>query len=404
MNLKFIGGVLIIIGTCLGAGLLALPVSNSPGGFAYTTAIMIFIWAVTTLGALYILELTQWLPPGTNLISIAKATLGRRAEVIAWIAYLMLCYSLLSAYISGGADIFHEILGLLKLSVSRPVVAFIFTFTLGYIVYRGVRSLDMINRGFMVVKFSAFFLLFFLIFPHISPDNLKHRDIGLALSAVSVAVSSFGFAVVIPSLLSYFEGNVMKVRAIIFCGSLIPLACYIIWDIVIIGTLPRTGPDSLMSILSSGDATSGLVNSLQHVLNSMIVNDASEVFASICILTSFLGVSLALFDFLSDGLKLDKETKKGRIKPWLLTFIPPLVIVTVYPKMFILALSYAGLCVAVLSILLPSFMVWNGRYITGIAKNYRVFGGKTMILVEIFAGFFILVIGLLENFGIVKYL
>jgi amino acid permease len=72
--------------------------------------------------------------------------------------------------------------------------------------------------------------------------------------------------------------------------------------------------------------------------------------------------------------------------------------------MFILALSYAGLCVAVLSILLPSFMVWNGRYITGIAKNYRVFGGKTMILVEIFAGFFILVIGLLENFGIVKYL
>ena len=33
MNLKFIGGVLILIGTCIGGGLLALPVSTSPGGF-----------------------------------------------------------------------------------------------------------------------------------------------------------------------------------------------------------------------------------------------------------------------------------------------------------------------------------------------------------------------------------
>jgi hypothetical protein len=49
-------------------------------------------------------------------------------------------------------------------------------------------------------------------------------------------------------------------------------------------------------------------------------------------------------------------------------------------------------------------MVWNGRYITGIAKNYQVFGGKTMILIELCAGFFILGIGLLENFRIVEYL
>lgn len=402
MNLKFVGGVLIIIGTCIGAGLLALPVSNSPGGFFYTSFIMVFVWGVTMLGAFFVLECTQWLPPGTNIISIARATLGKKAEVIAWIVYLMLCYSLLCAYISGGSNIFHEILSYLKLTVPKPVAAMIFACGLGYIVFRGVRSLDILNRGLMIVKFGSLFLLIYLIFPHIKPDNLSQGDIRLVLSSLSVAVSSFGFAIVIPSLFDYFKGDVKKVRKIIFLGSLIPLVCYLTWNVVIMGVLPRTGPDGLMTVLASGEATTGLVKSLKDVLNLVMVTDASEVFASICMFTSFLGVSLALFDFLADGLKSDKETNRGRIKPWLLTFVPPLAIVTVYPKMFILALSYAGLCVVVLSIFLPAFMVWNGRYIKGIAKNYQVFGGKVMIAAEICAGFFILSIGILENFGVLK--
>jgi tyrosine-specific transport protein len=403
MNLKFMGGVLIIIGTCIGAGLLALPVSNSPGGFAYSSLIMIFVWAVTALGAFFVLELTQWLPRGANIISIARATLGRKAEVVAWAVYLMLCYSLLCAYISGGTNIFYGLLSYLKLNISKSVATVVFTSLLGYIVFRGVRSLDIINRGLMAVKFSAFFLLIYLIFPHVGLDNLERGNIELALSSLSVAVSSFGFAIVIPSLLDYFEGNVKKVRVIIFLGSLIPLACYLTWNTVIMGALPRTGPDGLMTVLASGEATVGLLKSLRDVLNLLMVTDISEVFASICMFTSFLGVSLALFDFLADGLKFEKKTNRGRIKSWLLTFVPPLTIAIVYPKMFILALSYAGLCVVILSILLPSFMVWNGRYVAGIAKNYRVFGGKAIVLAEIGAGLFILAVGLLEDFRVIEF-
>ena len=307
-----IGGILIVVGTCIGAGLLALPVSNSPGGFGYSIVVMVFVWAVTTLGALFVFEVTQWLPRGSNIVSIARATLGRKAEAVAWIVYLLLCYSLLCAYISGGADILAGLTQGLSPGLMRPAAAAAFTLVLGSIVLRGIRSLDLVNRGLMLVKLATFALLIFLISPHIDSDKLRQGELRLVLSSVSVAVTSFGFAIVIPSLLDYFDGNVRKVRTIILAGSLIPLGCYITWNTVVMGTLPRMGPDGLLQVLASGDATDGLVKGLKDVLKVPAVTDASELFASICVLTSFLGVSLALFDFLRCA---PWRAKRGRVVP-----------------------------------------------------------------------------------------
>jgi tyrosine-specific transport protein len=401
MNLKFIGGILILVGTCIGGGLLALPVTTSPGGFITSVIIMICVWAITSLGAFYILELVQWLPPGANIISIAKATVGKKTEILAWIVYLMLCYALLCAYISGGSDIFQYLINLIKIPATQVFAAIIFVAVLGGVIYAGVKSMDIINRVLMLIKFIAFFALIILIFPHIKPAFLLAGDSRLALSAVTVAVTSFGFAIVIPSLFDYFDGNVKKIKYIILCGTLIPLICYIVWNIAIMGALPRTGTDGLMSILASGSITSGLVLSLKHFLHVNSISEVSNLFTSICMLTSFLGVSLALFDFLADGLKANKSCMKGRLKIWILTFIPPLIIVIFYPKMFVMALSYAGLLVVILSILLPSFMVWHGRYKKCISKNYEVFGGKFILLCEIAAGVVILIVGILESFHII---
>ena len=89
-SLKFIGGVFIVIGICMGAGLLALPVGTSEAGFLNSTILLIISWSIMSFGAFYILEITQWLPPGANIISEAKATLGKTGEAFAWALYLIL--------------------------------------------------------------------------------------------------------------------------------------------------------------------------------------------------------------------------------------------------------------------------------------------------------------------------
>ena len=55
MTSRFIGGILLIVGTSIGGGMLALPVANAAVGFWQSSAFLFICWALMTAGALYIL-------------------------------------------------------------------------------------------------------------------------------------------------------------------------------------------------------------------------------------------------------------------------------------------------------------------------------------------------------------
>lgn len=105
----------------------------------------------------------------------------------------------------------------------------------------------------------------------------------------------------------------------------------------------------------------------------------------VAIATSFIGVSLSLFDFLTDGFHI-RRTRLGKLKTLAMTFIPPALFTLLYPKGFILALGYAGIFVAILLILLPAAMTFSGRYVKKVSKGYRAMGGiPFLIIAAIFA-------------------
>ena len=97
--------------------------------------------------------------------------------------------------------------------------------------------------------------------------------------------------------------------------------------------------------------------------------------------TAFLGVSLGLFDFLADGLKLKKAGPQGKYT-LALTFLPPLIIVLFQPGIYLQALSYAGVCCVVLLLLLPAAMAWRGRKVSVLApgQGQLVPGGTASLL------------------------
>jgi len=90
---------------------------------------------------------------------------------------------------------------------------------------------------------------------------------------------------------------------------------------------------------------------------------------------------LSLFDFLADAFHI-KRSPVGRLKLVIITLIPPYFYAVFYPQGFILALSYAGVFVALLGILLPAIMVGIGRW-RGLSKGYRVPGGWFILLLMV---------------------
>jgi tyrosine-specific transport protein len=386
LNSKIIGGVLLIVGTSIGGGMLALPVSTAAAGITNSIIFLFLCWLVMTAGALLVLEVNLRLPAGSNMVSMAKATLGLPGQIIAWITYLFLLYTLLAAYISGGSDVFNGLLQKIDIHTPAWATSLLFTCLFGLIIYSGIRAVDYVNRGLMFGKLGIYLLLVLLISPYIKLPTLNGGSLQAITGSLMILITSFGFASIVPSLREYFQDDIPALRKVILLGSLIPLSCYIIWEAVIMGVVHRDGEGGLIALMNSAHATSGLTDALSSAVQSQWITGFFGFFTSICMLTAFLGVSLGLFDFIADGLKFKKAGYQGKVI-LLLTFLPPLVVVLINPGIYLHALAYAGICCVILLLLLPVIMAFRGRKLAGDTLMLIPGGNVSLSLLGIIALF-----------------
>ncbi|MCH9756386.1 MAG: tryptophan/tyrosine permease [Gammaproteobacteria bacterium] len=357
---KLIGGVLLIVGTSIGGGMLALPMANAAAGLIPSSIALIFCWLIMTLGAFFILETNLYVPPGKHMISMAYKTLGKPGLFITWISYLLLLYALLSAYISGGSDVLQGVLKLIHINLADWQSTCLFTLGFGAIVYGGIHQVDWTNRVLMFGKLGIYLLLVIFISPFIELDYWAQNNPAAVPSTLMILITSFGFAIIVPNLREYFKDDLKQLKIVILIGSLIPLICYFAWDAVIMGALPATGPDGLISLTNNPHPTTSLANQLANAVHNATIDRFFRTFTSICMLTAFLGVALCLMSFLADGLNFNRRGKQG-LSLAILTFLPPLLLVLFIPGAYLNALRYAGVLCVILLIILPALMTLFGR-------------------------------------------
>ncbi len=397
MNGKVLGGIFVIAGTSIGGGMLGLPVVTAQSGFWHASILFIACWALMTFTAFLTLEINLCFPSNSNVISMAGATLGRTGQFISWTIYLLFLYALVSAYISAGEDLINGLLAMVDIKVALWVCGIFFVLVFGTIVMTGIHMVDWFNRFLMAIKLMTLLILIAAIVPHIQMPNYAEGHFSYLLPAVTVAITSFGFSIVVPSLRHYLDGDVKKLRLTILIGSLIPLLCYIAWIAVIFGGIPLQGQYGLQRLTYIPEPITGLLISINYFVHSHLVSVFSHLFTSICILTAFLCVSLGLSDYIADGVK---KEKRGVWRPVItaLTFIPPLLIVVLYPKAFILFLSIAGFLCVILQALMPTIMVWRARYHHNIVHGYQVFGGRLFLVFAFLGSLAVAGIALYEYF------
>lgn len=383
---KVLGGVFLILSLSVGAGMLALPMVIAGVGYYHSILLFLFIWLISTLSAFYVLEASLWFPSRSNFISMVGSTLGKPAQLAVWVSYLFLLYSLLSAYASGGANVLHDFLSHLYLNFSGKINVFLFTLIFGSALFWGVRFIDWTNRGLMMLKILAYFLLVIFIFPQVNIDRLSGGNIALMSGATMVVICAFCYAAIIPTLRDYFEDHLPSLRLTIFLGSLLPLVFYLLWNFVVQGSL-SAGQDHLFEKLKGQD--DGLIHFIETISqqgSNSFVYVAVYCFTSICLVAAFLSASLALFDFIKDGLSTKLVKLNNKMALVLMTLLPPMIIVMLSSNIFLKFLNYAGIICVFLFILIPALMVWQGRYKKNMACHYQVMGGKQMLIANILVG------------------
>jgi len=391
MKAKMLGGVLLIAGTCIGGGMLGLPIATAKSGIVNSSLLFICCWILMTFAALLTLEVNLCFPKHSNVISMAKATLGKSGAFICWTVYLFFLYALVSAYIAGGQDVLHGLLKVVGIDIPLWICGTLFVFLFGSIVMAGIKHVDLFNRFLMIVKLGAVFVLMCLIAMHIDISNYDTGKVEYLLPAFTVAITSFGFSIIVPSLRAYFNNDIKKLRFTILFGSFIPLLCYIAWDAVIFGLVPLSGEFGLERLMKANQPITELLNSIIYYIPTDKIIYLARAFTSICVLTAFACVSLGLSDYLADGFNLSNKGR-GKFFITLATFLPPLLIVIFYPKAFIFLLSFAGLCCVLLQALMPAMMAWSCRYVKNINLSYQVVGGKAALIIAMFTS--VIIIGI----------
>ncbi len=122
---------------------------------------------------------------------------------------LFLLYALTAAYISGAGELLASSLNQ-WLDWQLPPAAGVLIFTLlgGAVVCVGTALVDLFNRFLFSAKIVFLVIMLALLMPHIHQVNLLTLPVeqGLALSAIPVIFTSFGFHGSVPSIVSYLGG------------------------------------------------------------------------------------------------------------------------------------------------------------------------------------------------------
>ena len=396
---KTLGSTLLVAGTMIGAGMLAMPLTSAGIGFSFTLALLFVLWILLTYSALLFVEVYQTAEADAGIGTLAAQYFGRPGRIIATTVLMIFLYALLSAYVTGGGGILASTLPAMGSEESSFKISIVlFTIIFGLPIVIGTKSVDGLNRVLFFAMLVALGFVIVLMMPKITLDNLMAMPIdnALLISASPVFFTAFGFHGSIPCLNNYLDGNVKALRTAIVTGSAITLGGYILWQLSTHGVLGQT---RFLQILQENPTLNGLVDASRSITGSDTIASMVKIFSALALITSFLGVALGLFECIQDLFKRALNLSVGRITTGVLTFLPPLLFAFFYPKGFILALGYAGQMFAFYAVVLPAALVWKARQ-QHPNLPYRVFGGKPLLIALMVFGVIIAFIPFLIKFGV----
>lgn len=365
---KILGSSLIVCGTSVGAGMLALPSVTGKIGFIPTLLVMAACWLYMFLTGLLMAEATLWMKAKNPHVStVASFFLGVPGKILCSFLFLFLYVSLMTSYVSGGIPYFSEMMnGAFGLTLGNVQGGLILALLLVVVLFWGTKVVDRLNLVLMVGLIGSFCLMLVAGTQKVSIENLSYANWSGFLAPAPILIGAFGYHNVVPSLVNYLNKDKRSIAFVLLTGTLTPFLIYAAWQAIILGSLP---PESFLRSFSQGVP---VVEIVKELYNSESFNLLVIAFSFFAIITSLLGVALSMVDFLTDSLKVASRGTPRLVLSGL-TVCLPLTIAFLKPDLFVEVFGYAaGFGEATLNGMFPIAVAYLGVFSFQLTPQYKL--------------------------------
>jgi len=384
---SLLGGAMIIAGTAVGAGMFSLPVVGAGMWFSYSLVMMFGVWFCMLVSGLLLLETNLHFEPGDSFDTLTRETLGNFWRIVNGLSIAFVLYILAYAYISGGGSIVNHSLEAAGIELPQSLAGLVFALGLAFIVFISTKAVDRITTIMLGGMIITFFLAVGNLLIEIdtvklfTPDG-ESRYLPYMLAAIPFGLVSFGYHGNVPSLVKYYGKDANTIIKAIVTGTLIAFVIYVCWLVATMGNIPRS---DFVGIIAQGGNMGILVSALSDVMNSSWLTTMLTVFANLAVASSFLGVTLGLFDYLADLFGFD-ESRSGRFKTAAVTFLPPTMLGLLFPNGFLVAIGFAALAATIWAAIVPAMMAYKVRQLYPHSESFKVPGGTFVIVIVVLFG------------------
>lgn len=380
------GGMMIVAGTAIGAGMFANPTATAGVWYVGAMLVMLYTWYCMCVSGLMIMEVNQHYPAGASFNTLVKDLLGPAWNVFNGFAFVFVVYILLYAYIFVGGSVLQTWLQQAGFTDNGIIASTIFMLVFALCVWWSTKAVDRLSTVLIIGMAITFLTTVTGLLSHLDmavllnqlPQAVGSEYMPYVWVALPVCLASFGFHMNVPSLMAYYQNDTRKVRLSIIGGSLIAFAIYALWQTAVQGVLPR---HEFAPVIAAGGDVAVLLQALSGYVSTDGLNETLNAFAFMAIVSSFLGVSLGLFDYMADLFKFGNSAT-GRLKSAAVTFVPPYVACVLFPTGFVTVIGYVGLGAAIWTAVIPALLVFASRrrFPKTVANNsYLLKGGRALI-------------------------
>src|SRR3989338_3145036 len=379
--IKLLGGIFMLAGMIIGAGMFAIPFSFAEAGFWLGTAELVFLGIAVVLVHLSYADVVIGTPEMHRLPGYAGFYLGAWARVLASGSMIisavgtLLVYLLLGSRFAGEAMRIGGLISFSSGTQSLDLFIILVIMVLGAaITYFPIRGEAIINGILTALLIIFIGFLVYLLAPALdasawisaSTSAVGGWEWGNGFIPYGILLFALWGGVVIPDVVTFFSKNPFQTKTAVIAGSILPIVVYFLFSLAVVGV--------------SGDLTS------QEALGGLVGNVKEEII----LLGSIIGFLAVFTSFVALGkafqAMLELDLGVPRLVAWAGASIVPFLLYLFGFTDFIAIIVIVGAVAIGIDVLLILALHYAMKNSHGISFSWFGIAARGILFCIIFVG------------------